>query len=204
MSHEACSKTTTSDENLKGIVGSYVEEVLSAPDMRDKIVRFTIDKLEGYAGKGLGGVALKLYRFMNEEDFSGASTKPYANCPTRSTRCLDGLDELLDKLPEQIEARSEDIETWATRMILGFVEKLDVYRMITENMHRYDEQQLERLLKNTSNEQLNYIKYLGGILGFLGGFIIWKPVLALSGFALTLAHARWSLDRLLPSKRSGR
>jgi uncharacterized membrane-anchored protein YjiN (DUF445 family) len=171
---------------LKGIVGSYVEEVLSAPDMRDKIVRFTIDKLEGYAGKGLGGVALKLYRFMNEEDFQRRIDEAVRELPDSIDPMLDGLDELLDKLPEQIEARSEDIEIWATRIILGFVEKLDVYRMITENMHRYDEQQLERLLKNTSNEQLNYIKYLGGILGFLGGFIIWKPLLALSGFALTL------------------
>jgi uncharacterized membrane-anchored protein YjiN (DUF445 family) len=172
---------------LKVIVGEYVEEVLSAPDMRDKIVRFTIEKLEGYAGRGLGGAALKLYRFMNEEDFQRRIDEAVKELPNSIDPVLDGLDDLLDRLPEQIEARSEDIETWATRLILGFVEKLDVYRMITENMHRYDEQQLERLLKNTSNEQLNYIKYLGGILGFLGGFIIWKPVLALTGFAITLA-----------------
>jgi uncharacterized membrane-anchored protein YjiN (DUF445 family) len=171
---------------LKDIVAGYVEEVFSAPDMRDKIARFTIEKLENYAGSGLSGIALKAYRFLNEEDFQRRIDEAIRELPNSIDPVLDGLDDLLDRLPRQIEARSEDIETWATRVILGFVEKLDVYRMITENMHRYDEQQLERLLKNTSNEQLNYIKYLGGVLGFLGGFIIWKPLLALSGFALTL------------------
>src|SRR5690625_1363340 len=78
------------------------------------------------------------------------------------------------------------LEEWATRVVLGFVERLNIYSMIVENMKQYDDLQLERLLKSTSNEQLNYIKYLGGVLGFLGGIVIWQPLFALTGFALTL------------------
>lgn len=181
---------------LKGLVNDYLQEVLSAPDMRDRMATFTIDKLEEYAGKGLSGAALRVYRFLNEEDFQRRIDAAVRELPNSIDPALDGLDKMLDRLPEQIEARSEDIETWATRVILGFVEKLDVYNMIMENMHRYDEQQLERLLKNTSNEQLNYIKYLGGVLGFLGGLIIWRPLLALVGFALTLI-VLYALDEVL-------
>lgn len=171
---------------LKALVSDYLQEVLSAPDMREKMASFTIEKLESYAGQGLSGAALKIYRFLNEEDFQRRIDAAVKELPDSIDPALDGLDGMLDRLPAQIEARSEDIETWATRVVLGFVEKLDVYGMIIENMKRYDEQQLERLLKNTSNEQLNYIKYLGGVLGLLGGFIIWRPLLALTGFALTL------------------
>jgi len=63
-------------------------------------------------------------------------------------------------------------------------------------MGKYDEAQLEDLLKNTSNEQFNYIKYLGGVLGFFGGLVIWQPVPALilfGVFGLTL----WVLDEAL-------
>jgi hypothetical protein len=36
------------------------------------------------------------------------------------------------------------------------------------------------LIKRASNEQLKYITYLGGLLGCIGGLVIWKPGLALS------------------------
>ena len=51
--------------------------------------------------------------------------------------------------------------------------------MSVENMQRNDERQLEDLIKNSSNEQINYIKYLGGVLGFFGGLVIWAPLPAL-------------------------
>jgi uncharacterized membrane protein YheB (UPF0754 family) len=110
---------------------------------------------------------------------------------------------MLDRVPELVEARSEDIEGFATKTVLGFVERLDVYEMIVENARRFDEAQLEDLLKKTSNEQLNYIKYLGGILGVVGGFVIWEPVLALAvlvAFSLGL----WGLDEALYRLRPAR
>ncbi len=172
---------------LKSLLSDYLQEVLSAPDMREKMVAFTIEKLESYAGQGLSRAALRIYRFLNEEDFQRRVDEAIRELPQSVDPLLDNLDEMIDRVPEQLEARSDEIEMWATRVVLGFVEKLDVYSMIVENMHRYDEHQLERLLKTTSNEQLNYIKYLGGILGALGGFIIWQPEIALVGFVLTLA-----------------
>ena len=90
------------------------------------------------------------------------------------------MDHLLDRLPEKITERSEEIERWATKIILGFVGTLDIYSMIITNMRKYDEVQLEALIKNSSNEQLNYIKYLGGVLGMIGGLVIFKPLLALT------------------------
>src|SRR5690606_31612141 len=116
---------------------------------------------------------------------------------------LDRLDEALDRVPEKVEARSDQIEALATKTVLGFVERLDVYAMIVENARGFDEAQLENLLKKTSNEQLNYIKYLGGVLGVVGGFVIWEPVLALALLtALTLGL--WGLDEALFRLRPAR
>ena len=185
---------------LKALTADYLHDVLSTSQMREGIARFMIEKLESRAGHGVYGAALRLYRFVNEPDFQRRIEAAVNELPAAIDPALDNLDHLLDRIPAQIEARSGDIEEWATRVVLGFVERLDIYSMIVENMEHYDELQLERLLKSTSNEQLNYIKYLGGVLGFLGGLIIWQPLLALVGFSLTLASL-YVIDTLL-MKRS--
>ncbi len=182
--------------DLKQLTASYVDNVLGSEEVRLKIARFTIEKVEQHLGNSLGGLAFKAYRMFNEQEFQKRVDQIIKELPRSLDSVLDEMDQLLDKIPERIEARSEDIENWATRVILGFVEKLDVYSMIMSNMANYDEAQLENLLKRTSNEQFNYIKYLGGILGALGGLLIWESVIALVVLGTTVAIL-WGLDVLL-------
>ena len=169
---------------LKVLTADYLETVLSSDAVRKKIADFLGEKLEKFAGKGVGGFALRAYRFLNEEDFQRRIESAVQQIPSNLDTALDELDAVLDRVPEKIEARSEEIERWVTRIVLGFVENLDVYNIIVGNIERYDERQLEALIKNTSNEQLNYIKYLGGVLGCIGGFVIWRPFISLVLFAL--------------------
>jgi uncharacterized membrane-anchored protein YjiN (DUF445 family) len=188
-------------KDLKGITTDYVGTVLASEQVRRRIVEFTIEKIESYLGEGMGGLALKAYRYLNEEDFKRRIDRAINEIPGNLDGVLDGVDELLDEIPSRIEARSEDIEVWATRIVLGFVENLDVYSMIMSNIDRYDERQLEDLLKNTTNEQLNYIKYLGGALGCIGGLVIWQPLLSIA-FLGAVGLAMFGLDALLFSLQS--
>lgn len=169
---------------LKGLTSSYLQTVLTSPEVRMRIVAFVVEKIESYVGQGVGGFALKAYRYVNEDDFTKRIDSAIESLPTQLDIVLDEMDSLLDRIPEKIEARSEDIEEWATRVVLGFVENLDVYGMVMSNMLAYDEGRLEDLIKKSSNEQLNYIKYLGGILGAFGGLVIWQPVPALIAFGV--------------------
>jgi uncharacterized membrane protein YheB (UPF0754 family) len=75
--------------------------------------------------------------------------------------------------------------------------------MIAERARQFDEGQLEGLLKSTSNEQLNYIKYLGAILGVFGGFVIWQPLGALALF-VSVALVLWGIDEALVRARRSR
>lgn len=186
---------------LKSLTADYVERVLTSEEVRARIVEYTIEKIETYVGEGVGGMALKAYRYVNEDDFKKRIDKAVYSIPTQLDFVLDEMDSLLDVIPEKIEARSEDIEEWATRVVLAFVENLDVYDMIISNMIQYDESRLEELLKRSTNEQLNYIKYLGGVLGTLGGLVIWQPVPALILFAGTGALL-FGADELIYRVRS--
>jgi len=140
---------------------------------------------------------------LGEDDILRRIDRAITMLPDQLDIVLDDMDDLLDKIPEKIEARAEDIEEWATRIVLGFVENLDVYSMIMSNMMQYDERRLEELIKRSTNEQLNYIKYLGGALGALGGLVIWQPLPALVAFSVVgslLYGADEVLFRLRPSR----
>src|SRR5690606_1375615 len=193
-------KSVVEDEafraELKGLTAAYVESVLGSEDMRAQLTEIAMRKIEDYAGQGFRGLALKAYRAVNEDAFQRSIERAVREIPGALDPVLDRLDVALDRVPEKVEARSEQIEAFATKTVLGFVERLDVYSMIVENARGFDEAQLENLLKKTSNEQLNYIKYLGGILGVVGGVVIWEPGLALAvlaAFGLVL----WGLDEAL-------
>lgn len=182
--------------DIKELTADYAQKVLGSEETRKMLTQLIVEKVEQNAGQGFGGLALKTYRFLNEADFQRRIDKAVRDLPTSLDGALSKMDALLDRLPQKIEARSEEIEQWVTRIILGFVENLDVYDMIITNMKQYDEQQLENLLKNTSNEQLNYIKYLGGVLGVIGGLVIWKPTVSLILFGV-LGVTLYVVDELI-------
>lgn len=185
----------------KHLARDYVDSVLRSPEVRHRIVSFTVRTLEENAHEGLPGFALRTYRFFNEDDFHQRIERAVNNLPDALDEALIHVDPALDRLTETIEERAPAIEAWATAMILRMVEQLDVYHIIYENVSRYDESQLEELLKRTSNEQFNYIKYLGGVLGFVGGFVIWAPEIALPVLAFIVALV-WGLDELFYRLRS--
>ena len=166
-------------KEIKDVAAEYIEQVVGSEEVRRKIVSFIIQKIEEHAG-GLGGIALKTYRFLGEQDFQRRIDEAVSKLPTSIDSALDQFDGLLDSIPGKIEARSEDIEDAVTKTVLSFVENLDVYSIVATNMQAYDERRLEDLMKRATNEQLNYIKYLGGVLGCIGGLVIWEPVAAMT------------------------
>lgn len=189
--------------DVKALVVNYVDELLASDEVRQRIVDFTEEQIDAHAERGLAGLALRAYRFVNEEDFRARLHEAVADLPRALPDLLDELDPLIDQLPETLEANAEDIEDLVAQIVLSFVDNLDVERIVVENVRAYDERQLEELLKRTTNEQLNYIKYLGGVLGLLGGFVIWEPAAALTLFG-AVGLTIWGLDEALFRLRAGR
>ena len=181
--------------DLKLLVIHYVEQVVANKRVRQELVQLVMNKMNQQA-TGLSGIVLNLLRHFKEEELEAKIDDAIRELPGSLDQLLDRGHQLLDTLPLYIEARSEELEEWVTQAVLHFVQQLDVHGLLIANMGKYDEAQLEDLLKNTSNEQFNYIKYLGGVLGFFGGLVIWQPVPALilfGVFGLTL----WVLDEAL-------
>ena len=188
---------------LKDLASDYAREVLGSEAVRREVAQLAVQKVEEQAGQGLGGVALRLYRTFAEDDFQRRLDRALDELPSAVAPLLDRIDTALDAVPAKVEARADEIEEAATRAVLSFVESFDIKAMIQEKARGFDEAQLENLLKSTSNEQLNYIKYLGAILGVVGGFVIWQPVGALAVF-VGVGLALWAVDVALVRARRSR
>ena len=193
-------RDVTQDEDfrseLKSILDDYFREVLSKPDVKERIVTFTEQQIEKNVNKGLPGLALRVYRTVGEEAFQNQLHEAVEQLPDAVRPILDEAEPYLERLPEQLERRADEIEILLTQVVLRFVESINIQKIVLENVRAYDERQLENLLKRTTNEQLNYIKYLGGVLGVIGGLVIWAPVVSLGALAI-LVPTVWALDEAL-------
>jgi hypothetical protein len=188
----------TDDEiraELKALLRTVLRDVLSTPAVQDRIADFTAEQMERNA-EGLPGVALSAYRLFGEEDFQARLRQATRRLPQTVGPILDELDPVLDRLPAHLDRQGDAIEDLLSQLILRLVGTLDVERIIFENVRAYDEQQLEMLLRRTTNEQLNYIKYLGAVLGIVGGLIIWAPAPALT-IVTSIGLAVYGIDELL-------
>lgn len=162
---------------LKILAVNYVDEMVAQPEVRANIAESIIHQIENNIEENsFEKVALKAYSFIKGQEMQSLVEDALTKLPSGVEKGLDKLDSFLDTLPDKIETHSSAIENIVTSLLYKLINQLDVHALVEDNLRQYDEQRLEKLIKNASNDQLQYIQYLGAVLGTLGGFIIWKPI----------------------------
>ena len=174
-------------QDIKVLANRYLREKLQDPELKQKLVALVMGKIDSTMNRGIAGMAVKMYQMLNRDGFQRQIEKAIDDLPESADLVVDELDHLFETLPEKISQQSEDIEQWLTKAIMAFVNSLDIYDMVSKNLLRYDERQLEDLIKSTSSDQLIYLKYLGGALGAVGGLVIFDQWLALPTLAIIVA-----------------
>ncbi len=174
-------------QDIKVLANRYLREKLQDPELKQKLVTLVMEKIDSTINRGIAGIAVKMYQMLNRDGFQRQIEKAIDDLPESADLVVDELDHLFETLPEKISKQSGDIEQWLTKAIMAFVNSLDIYEMVSKNLRRYDERQLEDLIKSTSNDQLIYLKYLGGALGAVGGLVIFDQWLALPTLAIIVA-----------------
>ena len=185
--------------DLKAIITRYVDRLLADPSMQAQISRIVLQQITTET-RGVSGFMLRFLQQFRAEELEHAIQATLHSLPESMDELLDRWHPFWDTLPDKLEARSQEIEHWVSQAVLHFVQQLDVRRLLITNMSKYDEAQLESLLQHTSNEQFNYIKYLGSVLGVIGGLVIWQPVPALALFGV-VGVLIWGIDEALMRHR---
>lgn len=167
-------------EDLKRWVVSYIDEMIADPEIRGAIAQRILRQVEeAIQDKSFEKAALKAYSFVKGQQMQHIIEEALVKIPTSVESGLDKVDNLLDKLPDKIEEHSESIEDIVTSLLYKLINQLNVHKLVEENLRSYDEQHISNIIKNATNEQLRYIQYLGAVLGLIGGFIIWEPLLSI-------------------------
>ncbi len=182
---------------VKTLAIDYVDEMVAQPEVRAMIAKSIIEQIENnLEDNSFEKVALKAYSFIKGQQMQHLVEDALTKLPDGVEKGLDKLDLFLDKLPDKINENSDTIENIVTSLLYKLINQLDVHALVEDNLRQYDEQRLEKLIKNASNDQLQYIQFLGAVLGTFGGFVIWKPIASLVLLTIVIS-VTFGLDSLL-------
>tara|TARA_R110002096_G_scaffold231766_4_gene421499 strand:- start:3066 stop:4202 length:1137 start_codon:yes stop_codon:yes gene_type:complete len=182
---------------VKTLAIDYVDEMVAQPEVRAMIAKSIIEQIENnLEDNSFEKVALKAYSFIKGQQMQHLVEDALTKLPDGVEKGLDKLDLFLDNLPDKINENSDTIENVVTSLLYKLINQLDVHALVEDNLRQYDEQRLEKLIKNASNDQLQYIQFLGAVLGTFGGFVIWKPLASLVLLVIVIS-VTFGLDSLL-------
>lgn len=174
----------------------YIQGFIRSDEFKKNIKQF-VKGIDFEEVGGLEGGVLKLYRlFSGDKDVSERLEELVDSMTFTMDHYEDQLLDYLQHLPDTMEKRGDVLEEAVLNGVLFLVEQINVQEIITDNLRKLDEIRLERLLLNSTSDQLQYIQYLGCFLGILGGFLIWEPFVTLLVLG-TLAGTIFGLDYLL-------
>ncbi len=169
----------TFQQETKALTRKFLKEKLENPELKEKIMLAVMNMIDSAAKKGVTGMAVKVYQMLNRDGLQRQIQEAIDELPVTIDLIVDELAGAFQTLPGKIAERADDIELWLTKAIVSFVGTLDIYEMVSKNLREYDDRQFENLIKGASSDQLIYIKYLGGVLGAIGGLVIFDQWLAL-------------------------
>jgi uncharacterized membrane protein YheB (UPF0754 family) len=192
---------------LKRLVVEYVDEMVADPTIRTAIATRILQQIESAVeSKTVERFALRLYTYLRGQEAQELIDEALLELPHTIENGLDKLDDLLDNIPKKIDEHSDAIENLVTNILFKLVNQLDVQKLVQDNIQQFEERRLEKMIKGATNEQLNYIQYLGAVLGTIGGFVIWEPLISIivlgsiTGSILLLDHLLFTWNQTSQNK----
>jgi uncharacterized membrane protein YheB (UPF0754 family) len=189
--------------SLKAVIGVHIRDAMSDPELREELSeaaqKFINDSLsERYFER----MALKIYTGIRGRGTGELIDDAITGLTENEQVISDIVDRVLDRIPPAVETESANLQDALIAIIYHTLERVDLRAIVEENLNRLDEEKLEMMIKGATNTQLNYIKYLGALIGTIGGFVIWSPLeslLVLGVLAAGIFSADWLLLRIKKS-----
>ena len=154
---------------------AMLSNVLAAPATQARLRTAVLEALERESVPGMSGWMLRTVRNLRPDLVEEHVEGLLAELPQAAPRLARELVSTAEHAPSYMRLHGQRIDAISTLLLSRVIKHVPIDRIILEKVRAYDERQLERLLKRTTNTQLTYIKYLGAVLGMLGGWIIWAP-----------------------------
>lgn len=183
-------------EHLKSTIVDAMNDYAGREEVKKEIADMIDVRLEQNLDKGLKKFLLQTYKRYNKEDYEEVIEKIVKDLPQLALEVIEKLEDQLDRAAAFIRKEKEQSAEKIMDLLIDLLNKLDITDLLAKQMAHFNEAELERLVWESTNEQLRYIQYLGTILGMLGGLLIWEPELMISVYAILIASIA-GLDSLL-------
>ncbi|TVQ66772.1 MAG: DUF445 family protein [Balneolaceae bacterium] len=197
---EHLSKVTSDSEfreDLKRWVHNYLTSLAENPEFRHNLISELLKEIENTLNDHiLEKAALKTYFFFKGQTLHQFIDELLGKLPDTTVHQFTWIDTYLDELPDRMNSNGEAIDEIFSLVLHRLVNQLDVRQLVEANLKKFDEKRLENMIRNATNEQLRTIQYLGAILGTIGGFVIWEPLISIT-FIGSVFIMVWSIDRVV-------
>jgi uncharacterized membrane protein YheB (UPF0754 family) len=167
-------------EYLYQSVADGIRDVLSDVHVREKFAeRILLEFEQSLHDKGLERIAFKAYKQLRGNEAAEILSRTLEQVPDILYDNRHNFDDIIEGLPSRVKNKRSDLEQYLLASLEKLLDHIDVKSIVKNNLNNYDEGRLENLIKESTFEQLNYIKYLGAVLGMIGGLFIWNSIAAL-------------------------
>lgn len=157
-----------------------LRDLLNNNELRDSYAEKVLNQLNSAMPQGsVERVAFKTYLRFRGHEAKAILNQTILQIPAILYENRNHFDDVIESLPLKIRENRSVLEDYFREAAQRMADEIDIKAIVYENLNSYDEKRLEILIKESTMDQLNYIKYLGGVLGMLGGLVIWNPFLAL-------------------------
>ncbi len=166
---------------VKNWLMEYITGYLDDEQVRKQISSAIADEInQRLMDKPIERTAVKTYAFLRGKELPELIEASLDDIPFSVQKRIDFVDDLLEGIPRIVSENGEQLDDAITNLLFNLVNRFDVQKLVEENLTSYDEMRLEAMIQNATNEQLKTIQYLGAVLGTIGGFVIWQPLLSMA------------------------
>lgn len=196
-------RTPEFQEDVRRVVLTYTSRLLKDKAFRQRVLDTAERRLDELSSQTLKEWLILRFKQVWKDSFIAVLERELLVLPETMDRVIAELDQILEKLPRFIELHREPINNGMLQLLLAFVRAIDVRAIVEKQLADVTSEQLEKSFLEFAADKLSYITLLGGILGFVGGFvIIWpiKTLLTLAGLLALLTLTDFILYPLMRSR----
>ncbi len=180
--------------DLNVFILDQIRSVVSDDEFRNQLSQSLLDHMDQAVSESkLEKFAFSMYIKTRREHWNRIVDNALLTLPDMVEPHLVNVHDWLAKTTDDISGKAKDVELLLIDTLHDVMIRLDLRALMAQNLRNYDEGRLETLIKDATSEQLQQIQYLGGLLGAVGGLVIWNPFVAIPGL-LAVSGVIWLID----------
>ncbi|MFN3604406.1 MAG: DUF445 domain-containing protein [Leptonema sp. (in: bacteria)] len=162
-------------DDLIQLIEKIFNEILHSEEFK-KNVRNFVKSIDFDNLTGLESGILKIYKWLGgDKDIAKKVEELLLSMQINLDENRETILQYTYAIPEHLYKNREFIENAFINIISFLIDRINIKKVMIQNLLALDELRLEKLLLYSTSEQLEYIQYLGCLLGILGGLFIWLP-----------------------------